>query len=130
MPAAIGGKVNFVGAARRDEVREHYRGADVLVNPSLLEMFGGTVTEAMACGTPVVATRVGGMKDTVLDGETGFLVAPAAPGAIAAAVLRLLTDDELREAMGARARERAVALVSWPTLGRRLAAAYDALIDR
>jgi glycosyltransferase involved in cell wall biosynthesis len=80
------------------------RHLDVLVLPSHQEPFGTVLAEAMAVGTPVVATRVGGLAEVVDDGITGRLVAPGDPGALAAAVLEVLRD---RDRMGAAARERA-----------------------
>jgi glycosyltransferase involved in cell wall biosynthesis len=77
---------------------------DVLVLPSRQEPFGTVVAEAMAAGTPVVATRVDGLPELVVDGVTGALVEPGDTAALAVAVLRVL---EQREAMGAAARERA-----------------------
>src|SRR5204863_7220540 len=77
---------------------------DVLVVPSRQEPFGTVLAEAMAAGTPVVATRVGGLAEVVADGETGLLVEPGRPDELAAAVLEVLGR---REAMGAAARERA-----------------------
>ncbi|HEX7300670.1 MAG TPA: glycosyltransferase family 4 protein [Solirubrobacteraceae bacterium] len=80
------------------------RHLDVLVAPSHQEPFGTVLSEAMAVGTPVVATRVGGLAEVVDDGVTGVLVEPGQPDALAAAVLDVL---ERREAMGAAAREAA-----------------------
>lgn len=80
------------------------RHLDVLVLPSYEEPFGTVLAEAMAVGTPVVATRVDGLPEVVKDGVTGLLVAPGDPRALAGAVLRVLTQ---REAMGAAAREHA-----------------------
>lgn len=80
------------------------RHLDVLVAPSRQEPFGTVLAEAMAAGTPVVATRVGGLAEVVADGETGRLVAPGRPDEIAAAVLEVLGA---RARMGAAARERA-----------------------
>jgi glycosyltransferase involved in cell wall biosynthesis len=80
------------------------RHLDVLVLPSYDEPFGTVLAEAMAVGTPVVATRVGGLAEVVDDGVTGRLVAPGDPAALAAAVLEVLRG---RDAMGAAARERA-----------------------
>lgn len=80
------------------------RHLDVLVAPSRQEPFGTVLAEAMAAGTPVVATRVGGLAEVVADGLTGRLVAPARPDELAAAVLEVLAD---RVRMGAAARERA-----------------------
>jgi glycosyltransferase involved in cell wall biosynthesis len=80
------------------------RHLDVLVAPSRQEPFGTVLAEAMAAGTPVVATRVGGLAEVVADGETGRLVAPGRPDELAAAVLEVLGR---RAQMGAAARERA-----------------------
>jgi glycosyltransferase involved in cell wall biosynthesis len=80
------------------------RHLDVLVAPSHQEPFGTVLSEAMAVGTPVVATRVGGLAEVVEDGVTGMLVEPGDPPALAAGVLQVL---ERREAMGAAAREAA-----------------------
>jgi glycosyltransferase involved in cell wall biosynthesis len=80
------------------------RHLDVLVAPSREEPFGTVLAEAMAAGTPVVATRVGGLAEVVADGETGRLVDPGRPDALAAAVLEVLAR---RAEMGAAARERA-----------------------
>jgi len=77
---------------------------DVLVAPSRQEPFGTVLAEAMAAGTPVVATRVGGLAEVVADGETGRLVEPGRPDELAAAVLEVLAH---RDEMGAAARERA-----------------------
>ena len=77
---------------------------DVLVAPSRQEPFGTVLAEAMAAGTPVVATRVGGLAEVVADGVTGRLVAPGRPAELAQAVLEVL---DRRERMGAAARERA-----------------------
>jgi glycosyltransferase involved in cell wall biosynthesis len=80
------------------------RHLDVLVAPSRQEPFGTVLAEAMAAGTPVVATRVGGLAEVVADGETGILVAPGQPAELAAAVLEVLGQ---RAQMGAAARVRA-----------------------
>jgi glycosyltransferase involved in cell wall biosynthesis len=80
------------------------RHLDVLVAPSRQEPFGTVLAEAMAAGTPVVATRVGGLAEVVADGETGRLVAPGRPAELAAAVLDVLGR---RAQMGAAARKRA-----------------------
>jgi glycosyltransferase involved in cell wall biosynthesis len=97
------------------------------------EPFGIINLEAMACGTPVVASAVGGIKEVVVPGETGLLVPFTPRGGtdfeprdpdrfardLADAVNRLLTDPELRQQMGARARERVERLFSWASVARR-----------
>jgi glycosyltransferase involved in cell wall biosynthesis len=109
-----GSAPEYVAAVRAAEGVEHVpwvadgaavmRHLDVLVAPSRQEPFGTVLAEAMAAGTPVVATRVGGLAEVVADGETGRLVAPGRPDEIAAAVLDVLGR---RAQMGAAARERA-----------------------
>lgn len=100
------------------------RALDVLVAPSRQEPFGTVLAEAMAVGTPVVATRVGGLAEVVDDGVTGRLVEPGDPAALAAAALEVLAH---REAMGAAGRERAR---RWhaDAYTARIAALLDALV--
>jgi glycosyltransferase involved in cell wall biosynthesis len=76
------------------EMIEHLRQADLLVQPSIVEMFGMPVAEAMAAGAPVVATRVGGLPELVADGEAGLLVGPGDPEAGRARVERLFSWDK------------------------------------
>jgi glycosyltransferase involved in cell wall biosynthesis len=78
---------------------------DVFVHPSLTESLGHVTIEAMIAGTPVVATRVGGVPEIVEDGRTGLLVPPANPAAIAEQALRLHRDPVLRERLARAARE-------------------------
>ncbi len=122
LPAAAAARVTVRGWLPREEVAARLREAALCVNPSLYETFGMGVVEAMACGVPVVATRVGGMLDTVVDGHTGLLVERNDVDSLAGAILRLLDDDPLRRSMGAAARRRAVESFSWDQ-------AVEALLD-
>ena len=81
----------------------------VVVHPSLAEGFGRAVLESMALGRAVIASRVGGLRETIRDGENGFLVDPADEGAIEDRLRRLLSNGALRERLGARARETVLA---------------------
>ncbi len=80
--------------------------SDVVVCASRFESFGMVLVEAMASGVPVVSTRVGGPAETIVDGETGYLLPPGRPDLIAARVLDLLADADLRRRMGTAGRER------------------------
>ncbi len=102
----IAGKVTFVGMM--DDVAPYLACADVFVLASREESFGMAALEAMACATPVVATRVGGLPELVADGETGLLVPPLDTHALAQAVIDLLAEPARREAMAQAARQRAV----------------------
>lgn len=101
------------GFVPHDELQRLYSRAAVVVCPSRREGFGVACLEAMAHGRPVVATRVGGLRDLVVDGETGLVVPPRDPQALRAALERLLADAELRRRLGTAGRERARERFSW-----------------
>lgn len=93
---------NGIGIQRQiplAEIQKFYEEADVLVLPSLMEAFPLVIFEAMACGTPVVATDVGGVRHAIKDGEVGFIVAPKNPQQITEKVLSILKDENLRTEM-------------------------------
>lgn len=96
-----------------------YSSADLYVQPSIVEPYGIAVLEAMACGKPTVCSRVGGMMDTVDEHETGFLVRPADPVALASDIVELANDPIALKAMGDRARLRAVEKFDWPVIARQ-----------
>jgi glycosyltransferase involved in cell wall biosynthesis len=98
-------RVHFTGT-RGNDVNLHQL-FDVSVLSSLSEGFPNSVVEAMAASRPVVATSVGGTADAVIDGETGFLVPPRDPAAMAAGLRRLLDDEQLRRTMGRAGSDRA-----------------------
>jgi len=124
----LGGVVTFTGALPYADVIPRLQRAAVLVNPSLSDAFPRSPVEAMACGVPVVAARVGGVVESVVDGETGFLVAPGDPSDLAAALTRLLTDPNLRYAMGAAARRRCEEVFSWEKVAEAWAVTYRKLV--
>jgi len=120
----IADRVVLRGQVSRDDLPALYRSADVVVCAPWYEPFGIVPLEAMGCGVPVVATGVGGMLDTVVDGVTGLLVPAQDPTALAASMRHLLGDPPRRRAMGAAGTRRA-RLYSW----RRVAAATQRVYD-
>jgi len=126
----VADRVRFAGAVPPERMPAWYRSADVLAATPWYEPFGLTVLEAMACGVPVVATAVGGLTDTVVDGVTGDLVAPRDPAGLAKTLHQLLGDDNRRTAYGAAAVDRAVHSYAWPRIAGRLAAVYATLAAR
>jgi glycosyltransferase involved in cell wall biosynthesis len=96
-------RVRFAGALSRDEVLTLFRGADAALLTSTWENLPHSVVEALAVGTPVVATAVGGVPEVVRDGENGLLVPPGDVDAIAGAIGRLVADEHLRAALAGRA---------------------------
>ncbi|BEL07429.1 glycosyltransferase family 1 protein [Actinoplanes sichuanensis] len=122
-------RVTLVGAVPARDMPAWYRSADVLAATPWYEPFGLTPLEAMACGVPVVATEVGGLTDTVVDGITGDLVPPRDPRALATALRRLLADDVRRYGYSAAAVDRAAASYAWPRIAERLAAVYTTVAE-
>lgn len=122
---------SIVWVDEREDMPAVYAALDLCVSTSLEEPFGLTVPEAMAAGRAVVASRVGGLPENVCPGETGLLVPPARPAPLAAAVARLLADDELRAEFGARARRRVAERFSRSVSVARTVALYqDAIAHR
>ena len=120
--------VRFVGTVPHYEVAERLRRADVCVVPSVWnEPFGMPAIEAMAVGLPVVASRAGGLTEIVSDGETGILVEPDNPSALAEALVRLLEDRPRARAMGGAGRQRVEETFSWESITEKLKALYAAL---
>ena len=74
----------------------YYSTSDIVVAPSLQEAFGLTITEAMACGKPVIGTRVGGIPDQIVDGHNGFLVEPKNPSEIAQKIIWIIENQRSR----------------------------------
>lgn len=118
----------------RTEIQQIYSGADIFVCPSIYEPLGIVNLEAMACGTAVVASDVGGIPEVVVDGETGTLVhydeqAPAEfEAGIAAAVNRLVGDADTLRAWGTAGRKRAEEKFSWATIAAQTVDIYRSLI--
>lgn len=100
-------------------VLDCYRRTHAFVNPSLYEGMPNTVLEAMACGVPVVASRIGGNEDLVVEGETGFLFDLGAPQQLTAALQRLRGSRALGIDLGARGRQRVIDDFSWPSVAER-----------
>jgi glycosyltransferase involved in cell wall biosynthesis len=123
----VADRVTFAGAVPREEMPSWYRSADVVVSAPWYEPFGLTPLEAMACGVPVVASGVGGLTDTVVDGITGVLVPPRDPPALARALRDLLGDRMRRLAYGTAAVDRAHHTYSWSRAAEQLAAVYAAV---
>ncbi|MGP8060343.1 MAG: glycosyltransferase family 4 protein [Acidimicrobiales bacterium] len=124
------GVVRCVSGISDEELARLYGEAEVAVCPSLYEGFSLPTVEAMACGVPVVATTGGALPEVVgRDNETGLLVPPDDPGALAAAIGRLLDDPGLRARLGAAGRERVLGRFTWKVTARGTAECYQALMD-
>jgi alpha-maltose-1-phosphate synthase len=120
----------LAGMLAKREVTQLLTHASVFACPSLYEPLGIVNLEAMACGTAVVASRVGGIPEVVADGQTGLLVPAGDPAALAGAINTLLRDPARAAAMGAAGRARAIADFGWPSVAAQTASLYAELAGR
>ncbi|MDR5784462.1 glycosyltransferase family 1 protein [Caballeronia sp. LZ065] len=117
--------VHFAGRHGRNDLKLFYNAADVFVTTPWYEPFGITPLEAMACGTPVIGADVGGIRYSVAHGETGLLVPPKHPAALAHAIATLKRDSALARRMGAAGLTRAQAMFTWSSVAQALAQVYE-----
>ncbi len=116
--------VTFQGAQDQDSLVYHYSAAEMVVMPSHYESFGMVALEAMACGTPVIASKVGGLAFSVQDGQTGFLVPERDAEALAAKIRLLLEDNRLRKRLGWQAAQWA-GRYGWPIIADQIVGLYE-----
>lgn len=119
----VADRVAIVGKLPRSELVREFAESDFLVLPSRFEPFGVVVLEAMAAGLPVIASRVGGIPEIVADGQTGLLVEPDNPDALAESLRLLCGDESLRLSMGRAARER-VKAYAWDSVVPRILSVF------
>jgi D-inositol-3-phosphate glycosyltransferase len=119
--------VIFLGKRGQDTLPYYYSAAEALVMPSHYESFGLVALEAMACGTPVIASQVGGLAFLVQDGATGYSIPDQDPEALALALKKLLGDSVARDAMGRRAAEYAREY-SWPVITSQIVKVYEEIV--
>jgi glycosyltransferase involved in cell wall biosynthesis len=126
----VADRVRFIGRRGRDELPVHYAASDVFVTTPWYEPFGITPVEAMACARPVIGSAVGGIKATVVDGETGFLVPPEDPEALADRLALLKRRPALARRLGEAGYARARRAYTWRRVVRSLCACYSELAAR
>ncbi len=119
--------VLFLGKRAQETLPYYYSAADMLIMPSYYESFGMVALEAMACGTPVIASQVGGLPYLVQDGKTGFVVPGGDPDALVEPLNRLMNDEALREKMGNEAAEYA-RKYSWDLIAEQITHVYKELL--
>ncbi|HEY0937371.1 MAG TPA: glycosyltransferase, partial [Trebonia sp.] len=124
----LGDVVRFEPPCPQEELAQWYRAATVMLAPSHSESFGLVALEAQACGTPVVAASVGGLRTVVKDGDSGILVDGHDPADWAAAIRRLLAAPHLLQALSAGARRHASAF-GWSATVDRLARVYTDVME-
>jgi D-inositol-3-phosphate glycosyltransferase len=125
----VADRVQFTGRRGREQLRDWYVAADVFVTTPWYEPFGITPLEAMACGTPVIGSAVGGVRHTVLDGITGFLVPPREPRLLADRLLQLQRDPARAAAFGSAGVQRVRSHFTWDEVARQLVQVYRSVCD-
>jgi glycosyltransferase involved in cell wall biosynthesis len=128
--ASLGMSERFKFLGFRKDAPRLVQAFDVIAVPSHVEPLGNATLEAMAAGRPVIGTRVGGIPEMIVDGETGTLVPPSDPRALADAISRIVRDATRRSAMAQAARERARKAFGIDVHGQRLQSCYDQLLSR
>jgi glycosyltransferase involved in cell wall biosynthesis len=125
----VADRVRLVGQVPRERMPAVLRSADLVACVPWYEPFGIVPLEAMACGVPVLATSVGGLADTVVDGVTGVLVPPQRPKSLAATMKALLADPVKRGFLGAAGRDRAESRYPWDRIALDTARVYEQCLD-
>jgi glycosyltransferase involved in cell wall biosynthesis len=125
----VSGRVAFAGRLSRGALPPLLRSADLFVSMSEYEPSGMVCLEAMACGTPVIVSAVGGQVDAVVDGTTGILVPPSRPALLAQRIRQLLAHPMLLEAFSVAAADRARSRYSWDRIAHETAAVYDSALS-
>ena len=121
--------VVFLGVRDQDKLSYYYSAAEVVVMPSHYESFGMVALEAMACGTPVIASEVGGLAYLVRDGETGFTIPAEEPETLCEKLSWLLNDDELHAKMSAQAAAYAQDY-AWEKIAKQIVDVYEGLVKQ
>jgi mannosylfructose-phosphate synthase len=119
------GRVHIIGHVPGEMMAPYYRQAELFVLPSLFEPFGMTTTEAMACGTPVVASKFGGIRNVIKSGENGILVDPQDPQEFADAMINLLKDKGKADRIGRAGAQAVRDCLSWEAIARRFLEFYE-----
>jgi phosphatidylinositol alpha-mannosyltransferase len=122
--------IDVLGFLSQEDLTRELLGTKVLAAPSIgMESFGMVLTRAFACAVPVVSSDIDGYRD-VMTAETGLLVPPGDPAALAEGIVRLLEDEPLRQRLGTAARAVAVERYAWDSIAERLAEVYEVVTER
>jgi len=121
-------RVTFAGQKSRTELKYYYAAADIFITTPWYEPFGITPLEAMACGTPVIGSNVGGIKYSVADGKTGLLVPPQDPEKLCRAISTLLHSPFLMKEMSENAIRRINTLFTWKLVAQKMQEVYEMIL--
>jgi glycosyltransferase involved in cell wall biosynthesis len=126
--SGVASSVTFVGRRDRNLLKYFYSASDIFITTPWYEPFGITPLESMACGTPVIGANVGGIKYSVKNGETGYLVPPRDPKALAEKINHLLSNEMLLKKMQVNCLKRVHKLFTWKKIAESVAGVYEAVL--
>ena len=126
---SLSSRVHFTGRLSNEQLVRIYNQAEIVVSPSLYEGFGLPAAEAMACGTPVIATTGGAFPEVIDHDETGWLVPPADANALADAIRKLMDDKQLRDRLSEASRKSILARFSWRKAAEETLAVYEKMLE-
>jgi glycosyltransferase involved in cell wall biosynthesis len=126
----VSAQVTFTGRRRRNMLKYFYAASDIFISTPWYEPFGITPLESMACGTPVIGANVGGIKYSVQDGKTGFLVPPKNAVALAKKIECLALNDALLAAMKRNAVKHVHKYFTWATVANSVHCLYEQLAGK
>lgn len=121
-------QVTFVGRRNREQLKYYYSAADVFISTPWYEPFGITPLEAMACGTPVIGSNVGGIKFSVIHGKTGYLVEPNQPDQVGQRLKELFENEKRYQYMREQSVKRVNTFFTWATIANSVAALYEKIL--
>ncbi|WP_374165175.1 glycosyltransferase family 4 protein [Arcticibacter sp. MXS-1] len=124
----VSASVTFVGRRNRNALKYYYAAADIFITTPWYEPFGITPLEAMACGTPVIGSNVGGIKYSVIDGKTGFLVPPNDPPVLAERINEMLADKSLLKRMSRESLKRVNTMFTWENVAKMTGNLYERVL--
>jgi D-inositol-3-phosphate glycosyltransferase len=128
--AGVLSSVTFTGSRKSKFLKYYYSAADLFITTPWYEPFGITPLESMACGTPVIGSDVGGIKYSVEDSKTGFLVPPRDPRALAEKIDQVLNDQDLIQKMQVNAIKRVHSLFTWARIAEMMIPVYEDVLDK
>lgn len=123
------GSIHMIENIPHVQLPDYYSAADAVVVPSIYDAFPKVILEAMACGTPVVASAVGGIQELISHGKTGILVKPADPEELAEAITAIVSDPELRNKISDDAKKMVKERFTWEHVAENTLAVYEKLLE-
>ncbi|MCZ6694891.1 MAG: glycosyltransferase, partial [Bacteroidetes bacterium] len=117
--------VKFIGRVDNYTVVEYLQKMDIFVIPSIRESFGVAAVEASSCAIPVIASKIGGLSEVVIDEKTGFLVAPGDTESIAAKIIKLIEEPLLRQQFGKEGRKFVISNFEWELCASKMEGIYN-----